>query len=115
MEELVEKEITGASCGKRHTVLVAGDGISWSCGWNGMGQCGTGFEKSQEKSGHLIKAPVEALVRNCTSVVCGSEFTLWLCDGLIFAAGNPQHGVMGDGSQHQYNAAQGLHKFLVIY
>lgn len=110
----MEKEIIGASCGKRHTVLVDSDGCSWSCGGNGMGQCGTGFKEGNEKSGYLIKAPAEALVRNCTSVVCGSEFTLWLCDGLIFAAGNPQHGVMGDGSEHLYNAAQGIHKPLVI-
>eukprot|EP00210_Caulerpa_lentillifera_P003293 g3144.t1 len=113
VEGLVDKKITAASCGKRHTVFIASDGSSWSCGWNGMGQCGTGFKKSNENSEHLITTPAEALVvKNCTSVACGAEFTLWLCDGKLYAAGNPQYGVLGDGSDHMYNAAQASVKIM---
>ena len=67
-----------------------------------MGQCGIGELKTKDKG--TIQTPMQAVVTKCSNAVCGSDFTVWLCDGKLFAAGCPQYGVLGDGSNHEYNA-----------
>ncbi len=52
----------------------------------------------------ILTSPVKALVEGANTVSCGNDFTVWLCDGKLHAAGNPQYGQLGDGSDHEYNA-----------
>lgn len=102
LEKVSDDEVVTGSCGKNHTVLVMEDGRSFTCGSNAMGQCGIGDMKTKDKN--TIRTPIQALVSNCSRAVCGSDFTVWLCDGKLFACGCPQYGVLGDGSNHEYNA-----------
>jgi alpha-tubulin suppressor-like RCC1 family protein len=43
------------------------------------------------------------LISDCTKVACGAEFTMWLCGDKLYAAGSPQSGQLGDGSDHSCN------------
>ena len=43
------------------------------------------------------------LISDCSKVSCGGEFTMWLCNGKLYAAGSPQSGMLGDGSDHSCN------------
>ena len=52
----------------------------------------------------LQLSPVKALVAAATAVSCGVDFTVWIADGKAMAAGNPQYGQLGDGSDHAYNS-----------
>lgn len=53
----------------------------------------------------LLLAPVKALVEGCKGVACGAEFTMWLTEaGRLLSAGCPQHGQLGHGTDHEYNA-----------
>ena len=38
-------------------------------------------------------------------MACGAEFTMWLTrEGRLLSAGCPQHGQLGHGTDHEYNA-----------
>ena len=50
--------------------------------------------------------PNAALISNCQTVSCGIDFTMWVCDGKLYAAGMPQYGQLGDGTDHEYNAKE---------
>lgn len=54
----------------------------------------------------LIKSPVAAKIKDCSQVSCGVDFTVWLCKGQLYSAGNPQHGQLGHGTDHEYNAKE---------
>lgn len=53
-------------------------------------------------------APVKCAVEAATDVACGADYTLWLVgeQGRVWAAGSPQYGQLGDGSDHMYNAKE---------
>lgn len=56
-------------------------------------------------SAELLTAPGKVgKISDCTSVACGAEFTMWLCDGKLWSAGSPQYGQLGHGTDHEYNA-----------
>lgn len=102
LEGMLEYEVIQGSCAKTHTALTTEEGESFTFGSNHMGQCGVGKEKTKPTD-KLV--PVKAIVPPCTAVLCGNDFTIWLCEGKLYASGSPQHGVLGDGSTHEYNAA----------
>ena len=52
----------------------------------------------------LLLHPEETKVTGCTQAACGAEFTMWVCSGKLYSAGNPQYGVLGHGTDHEYNA-----------
>lgn len=52
----------------------------------------------------LLKAPVLAKISESSQVSCGVDFTVWLCKGQLYSAGNPQYGQLGHGTDHEYNA-----------
>ena len=53
----------------------------------------------------LLLSPAKALVEDCSAVACGAEFTMWLSkEGRLLSAGGPQHGQLGHGTDHEYNA-----------
>lgn len=103
------KQCVHGSCGKHHTAVVTADGASFTWGLNEMGQCGIGEVKlwipkrGKDKPVHEVAQPTAALVSGCNKVACGAEFTMWLCDGKLCAAGNPQNGQLGDGTDHAIN------------
>jgi len=44
-------------------------------------------------------------VSDVAAVAAGQDFSLWLTrGGAVWAAGNPQHGQLGGGNDHMYNA-----------
>ena len=56
-----------------------------------------------------MKAPVQAQVQNASQVSCGVDFTVWLCKGQLYSAGNPQYGQLGHGTDHEHNTKDGMH------
>jgi alpha-tubulin suppressor-like RCC1 family protein len=60
-------------------------------------------KRGKEKPVEEVPEPKECLVPACQKVTCGGEFTMWLCDGKLFAAGSPQNGQLGDGTDHSLN------------
>jgi alpha-tubulin suppressor-like RCC1 family protein len=55
-------------------------------------------------SSDLQLSPVKCLVSEATAVAAGADFTGWIAGGKVMAAGNPQYGQLGDGSDHAYNS-----------
>ena len=53
----------------------------------------------------LILSPAKAAVSGATAVAAGMDFTVWLCGGRVWSAGNPQFGQLGHGTDHEYNAS----------
>lgn len=98
--------VVGASGGKNHSACVMKDGSSYAWGVNTHGQCGMGSVRPLKAPAKedLVLSPVRCVVENCSQVACGIDFTLWLCDGRVMAAGHGQYGVLGDGVDHSYNA-----------
>mmetsp|Transcript_45199 Transcript_45199/g.117095 ORF Transcript_45199/g.117095 Transcript_45199/m.117095 type:complete len:461 (+) Transcript_45199:70-1452(+) len=102
---LADKEIVGASAGKNHSVVVASDGTVWAFGSNSYGQLGTGSCRSSPKDEELKKVPVACTVPKCDKVAAGAEFTMFLCNGELFACGLPQYGQLGNGTTGEYNTS----------
>ena len=50
--------------------------------------------------------------QDVSAVAAGAEFTIWLCDGALMSAGNPQYGQLGHGSDHEYNQKEGSVKLV---
>ncbi|KXZ45514.1 hypothetical protein GPECTOR_53g100 [Gonium pectorale] len=100
------KFVIGASGGRNHSAAVCRDGSAYAWGINQHGQCGTG-RVSAAKAPYkedIVLTPTRCIIENCTQVACGIDFTMWLCDGRVMTAGHGQHGVLGDGVDHSYNA-----------
>ena len=53
----------------------------------------------------MVTKPAKAVIVSASKVAAGMDFTLWLCNGRIFSAGNPQFGQLGHGTDHEYNAS----------
>eukprot|EP00201_Polytomella_parva_P011934 CAMPEP_0175059402 /NCGR_PEP_ID=MMETSP0052_2-20121109/12413_1 /TAXON_ID=51329 ORGANISM="Polytomella parva, Strain SAG 63-3" /NCGR_SAMPLE_ID=MMETSP0052_2 /ASSEMBLY_ACC=CAM_ASM_000194 /LENGTH=477 /DNA_ID=CAMNT_0016324949 /DNA_START=27 /DNA_END=1457 /DNA_ORIENTATION=- len=108
VEALVKSNafVTSGCGGRSHTVVVTKSGDSYAFGLNTHGQCGTGSVKAKGRGAEdLLLTPTRCLVPGAvTQVACGVDFSLWLCDQKVYAAGCGQYGVLGDGSDHSYNA-----------
>ena len=100
-----------AACGKSHTVVVLDSGESYAFGSNKLGQCGLGKveKKAKDESDHFHELPKKvAVVEKAVSCACGSEFSCWVTSGgQLLTAGNPQYGVLGHGTDNEYNARDG--------
>ena len=109
VESLKNVKCVAIACGKSHTAVVAENGDVYCFGSNKHGQCGEGKLKKQMKKGETEDdklTPVKALVTNGVSVTCGADFTCVLTkDGEVFTFGMPQHGQLGHGTDHEYNAS----------
>lgn len=53
----------------------------------------------------LVTKPAKAVIVSASKVAAGVDFTVWLCNGRVFSAGNPQFGQLGHGTDHEYNAS----------
>jgi alpha-tubulin suppressor-like RCC1 family protein len=61
-------------------------------------------KRGKEKPVEEVPEPKKCVtIGDCNKVACGGEFTMWLCKGKLYAAGNPQSGQLGDGSDHSLN------------
>ena len=98
-------KIVGGACGRHHTAVITDNGEAYAFGLNSTGQCGTGAVKKIKGGEDMLLVPTKSAISKATAVACGSEFTMWLCDGKLFSAGLPQYGQLGHGSDHQYNAS----------
>eukprot|EP00798_Chlamydomonas_sp_ICE-L_P030066 gene30066-35035_t len=113
VEALANEFVVSASAGKFHSSVVTKSGASYTWGLNQQGQLGMGsikkgptqVVKGAPKFEDMQLSPVKAsLPVGVTATACGADFTLWIAGGKLYAAGNPQYGQIGDGSDHQYNA-----------
>lgn len=107
VEALKDKFVVGACGGRHHSVFVTRDGEAYACGLNQQGQLGLGGAKAKPKGApqeEVVLSPSKCVVEGCTAVSCGIDFSVFLCNGKVYAAGNPQYGQLGDGSDHVYNA-----------
>lgn len=98
--------VLGGASGRHHTIVFTKSGESYGFGMNTQGQLGLGAVKAKGKADEIFKSPVKASVQNVSAVACGVDFSVWLCEGRVFTAGNPQYGQTGDGSDHLYNAKE---------
>lgn len=77
---------------------------SWNCAQHSACECARAAKRGKEKPLEQVSEPKKCEVPPCSKVGCGADFTMWLCEGgRLFAAGNPQHGQLGDGSDHSVN------------
>jgi Regulator of chromosome condensation (RCC1) repeat len=61
-------------------------------------------KRGKEKPVEEVPEPKKCVnIADCSKVSCGAEFTMWLCKGKLYAAGNPQNGQLGDGTDHSLN------------
>ncbi|KAI0563399.1 chromosome condensation regulator RCC1 [Gracilaria domingensis] len=88
------EHIVHAACGRSHTLLVSSLGRVFAAGANSHGQLGIG-SRSVVTGWEVASIPNGMRV---TQVSAGSEFSMFLCDGGdVYAAGNGEHGHLGNG------------------
>mmetsp|Transcript_24918 Transcript_24918/g.73686 ORF Transcript_24918/g.73686 Transcript_24918/m.73686 type:complete len:462 (-) Transcript_24918:861-2246(-) len=105
VEGLTGKVVVGGAGGRNHSAVITKDGEAFSFGSNQMGQLGVGnIRKGPKGFEDLQLSPVKAMVAAATAVSAGIDFTVWIAAGSAMAAGNPQYGQLGDGSDHAYNS-----------
>ena len=73
-------------------------------GWRTTASSSADSQSRPLCAAELLLHPEEAKVTGCTQAACGAEFTMWVCSGKLYSAGNPQYGVLGHGTDHEYNA-----------
>ncbi|KAF5837112.1 regulator of chromosome condensation 1/beta-lactamase-inhibitor protein II [Dunaliella salina] len=71
-----------------------------------IGQLGIGSIKKQTQKGaeDIHTKPAKVQLQGCTACSAGIDFSMWIANGQLYSAGNPQYGQLGDGSDHAYNA-----------
>ena len=61
-------------------------------------------KRGKDKPIDELAEPKQCLViSDCSKAACGVDFTMWLCAGKLYAAGSPENGRLGDGSDHSCN------------
>ena len=86
-------------------------GEAWAFGANKSGQLGTGSVKNKPKEDDVALTPVKCVVEGVASVAAGQDFTAWVTkEGQLLTAGNPQYGVLGHGTDHEFNCKDGAVK-----
>eukprot|EP00955_Chlamydomonas_euryale_P061847 358198-Chlamydomonas_euryale.AAC.4 len=76
----------------------------WGCTHAAQSPAHTSTPLLPPVSADLQLSPVKAMVAAATAVSAGIDFTVWIAAGSAMAAGNPQYGQLGDGSDHAYNS-----------
>jgi len=121
---LANRRVVAAAGGKSHSLVVVEGGEAFAFGSNTHGQLGTGSIRIATPAaasasapsaavaavvvaGEDIQArPVRSQVSGISSVATGADFSAWLngTTGALYTAGHPQYGVLGHGTDHEYNA-----------
>jgi alpha-tubulin suppressor-like RCC1 family protein len=103
-----------AGSGKNHSLFLMEDGTCYAAGSNVRGQLALGTVKKNPAPGEdeiyvaprLCKAP-----GNTKAIVCTDDSTFFLTsEGHVFSCGHPEHGVLGHGTDNQYNTKVGTIK-----
>ena len=111
------KRAVAAAGGKSHSLVAVEGGDAFAFGSNTQGQCGLGHIRLASPAAassagtpagedlQLLPAKT-AVVAGITSVAAGSDFSAWLnaTTGALYTAGCPQYGVLGHGTDNEYNA-----------
>lgn len=102
------KPISCASTGKAHTLFVSRDGELLATGACKQGTCGPTVPKKAE----YVYEPVSvAAGTRFAYVASGSNFNLAIdADGDVWSWGWSEHGVLGNGTDHQHNSREGTIK-----
>lgn len=101
---LNDKKIVAAATGKFHTVFVAADGSVAACGASKQGCVGPAAGKRAEFEPTPLPIPELPPV---TAVACGTNFNLALDrDGDVWSWGWSEFGVLGNGTDGQYNKSE---------
>ena len=92
-------------------MVVLESGEAWAFGANKSGQLGSGSVKNKPKEDDVALTPVKCVVEGVASVAAGQDFTAWVTKtGELLTAGNPQYGVLGHGTDHEFNCKDGAVK-----
>jgi alpha-tubulin suppressor-like RCC1 family protein len=110
---LAASQVVAAACGRHHTVFADAAGAAFAAGLNAAGQLGLG-ELKRVKGGEDVRLSPERVKLpgvHAAAVACGAEFSAVVSGGgaaagQVWTWGAPQHGQLGHGSDHQYNAAE---------
>jgi len=96
----ITENITKASLGKSHTLVLFQSGDVYGCGANNCGQLGLG-DGVRASADSLVLTKIS--LDNIRDIACGSEFSL-ACDqdGRLYSFGHPEYGQLGSGSCGQY-------------
>lgn len=101
-----------AATGKAHTVFVAKGGDVFACGASKQGACGPNAPKKAEHVPTPTPVPFAAKI---ASVACGQNFNLALDEsGDVWSWGWSEFGVLGNGTDHEYNKAEGTVKLTYV-
>jgi len=99
IEALRGVKVVAIAAGMLHTLLLADDGLAYSCGYGRLGQLGHG-----DKEDRYTPRPIEALRGvNVVAIAAGDTHSLLLVDdGLVYAFGEGVHGQLGHGDEDEY-------------
>lgn len=75
------------------------------CGTGALAEHVSTLRSGPASGAELVTKPAKAVIVSASKVAAGLDFTMWLCNGRVFSAGNPQFGQLGHGSDHEYNAS----------
>ena len=112
---LAGKKAIAAAGGKSHSLVAVENGDAYAFGSNTQGQCGLGSIRITSAAAASATAPAgedlqlspvkSAAVAGVTSVAAGADFSAWLnaATGALYTAGCPQYGVLGHGTDHEFN------------
>ena len=113
---LAGKKAIAAAGGESHSLVAVENGDAYAFGSNTQGQCGLGSIRITSAAAASATAPAgedlqlspvkSAAVAGVTSVAAGADFSAWLnaATGALYTDGCPQYGVLGHGTDNEYNA-----------
>ena len=98
------KPIASAATGRAHTIFLGKEGELLASGACKQGACGPNCPKKAEH----VHTPVAVVNRGFAYVAAGANFNLAIdTAGDVWSWGWSEHGVLGNGTDHQHNASSG--------
>jgi alpha-tubulin suppressor-like RCC1 family protein len=92
----IDKTPIQVACGYYHTVVLMSDGTIYSCGYNNVGQLGTGNNTSSNVLVDMSSVPSG---KTPIQIACGGFYTVVLMsDGTIYACGRNLFGQFGNNN-----------------
>ena len=105
------KGVHAAATGKAHTLFLTGDGEVLACGAGKQGACGPAA-KNKEQATTPVAVPFGAEPHaKIAAIAAGANFNLAIDKaGEVWSWGWSEFGVIGNGTDHEYNMAEGTVK-----
>jgi parallel beta-helix repeat protein len=98
-------DVTEIAGGGSHTIALKNDGTVWAWGYNGSGQLGDGTNNNSNVPVQ-VKDPddLSGFLTGVTAIAGGGSHTIALKnDGTVWAWGNNDYGILGDGTNTDSN------------